>query len=204
MNAETTTVEQPIPSTWPCCGAPTRINEGHKCPSDESVTQGSAAVERLVHTQEVDGSNPSPATTGAGPTEMALDEAQRDLRSVIEEHRPALEALEAAIAAFPMEAAPIAAAGGLEQAILDASGQREVVRLKFDIQFLPHVLVERCPCGAVMECHDQPVVDHAQRAHQLEPFLCSCGRVIVAERRLVEGVRQMPRLPVVGKPLVTL
>lgn len=65
------------------------------------------------------------------------------------------------------------------------NGAREMVRVDLDIVHLPNVRLGACRCGAVHATNDEGMVAMARRGDALPPIECSCGRIIVAQKKLV-------------------
>lgn len=67
----------------------------------------------------------------------------------------------------------------------------EVVRVDVEVVHLPHVKLGACVCGSVLASHDEKMVAMARRGLELPPIECDCGRVIVAQRKLVRVVKEV-------------
>lgn len=69
----------------------------------------------------------------------------------------------------------------------DAAKQKgpETVRVGLHIVHVPCVRLEPCLCGSVQESPHPAMVAAARNGIELPPVECTCGRVLIGQRRLV-------------------
>jgi predicted RNA-binding Zn-ribbon protein involved in translation (DUF1610 family) len=101
-------------------------------------------------------------------------DAAENLRATLEQHRPALEAVEAAIEQYGE------GPSGIGETLETMRAQLEDLdQVRYHIELRPHVLLDPCPkCGKVMETHAEAAVTAAKAGADIP---LECPGVITVE-----------------------